>query len=146
MQYYQVVTGYTLSDVETLVAQKTHSGIFDTSSFYRRVIKGRMNIGYGFRDEQDDQYIFYSRCSSDSSALPTDKKIYPVDTIPADIRNNLVVVILMKGVDPYSQRQKTKIDISRIFGFNEGSLISESNYKLNISQPMIKAQMFYNTI
>ena len=119
IEYYQVVTGYTLSQLDSIVSGKN----LNSNGFYRRVIKGEMMIGWGFRDNDNDKYISYSTCIN--------KKI-PLDTVPTENRNNLVAVVLMKGVDPYSSRQKTKVDISKVFGLNDSTLVCESNYKLNI--------------
>jgi len=123
IEYYQVVTGYTLNDLDTVVQNNTKDNSFYDNSFYNRIIRGQMNIGWGFRDEDNDRYIDYSTCEGIS---------YVMDRIPDDIRKELSVVVLMKGVDPYSTRQKTKVDVSRIFGLQEGSLMADSRYKLNI--------------
>ena len=132
IEYYQIITGYTLNNLNKIMSTKTlsNSGALINNSFYRRVIKGEMLIGWGIRDDDDNEIIDYSTCQKNPD---TNNFIYiPIDQIPSDARENLVVAIIMKGVDPYSQRQQTKIDVSKIFGLADEQLVCESQYKLNI--------------
>lgn len=125
IEYYQVITGYTLNDLDVIMQNTLtkRDNNYYLNSFYNRVIRGQINIGWAFRDEDNKQYIDNGYCT---------QLTYVMDRITDDIRKELSVVILMKGVDPYSTRQETKIDISRIFGLKEETLITESNYKLNV--------------
>jgi hypothetical protein len=118
IEYYQVVTGYTLNDLETIIGTKT----ITEDSFYRRVVRGVTNVGYGLRDEENERVIKYSQ---------DDGVTVPLNYIPVEDRNNLVVLFLMKGVDPYSPRQLTKIDVSVPLGLPENSVVVEGRYKLN---------------
>jgi hypothetical protein len=118
IEYYQVVTGYTLSNLRTIIGTNS----INNRSFYRRVVQAGMNVGMGFRDENDDEIEYYSQ---------PDGVTRPLDYIPEEDRNNLVVLFLMKGVDPYSPRQLTKIDVSLPLGLPENSVVVEGRYKLN---------------
>jgi hypothetical protein len=118
IEYYQVVTGYTLGNLKTIIG----SSSINNRSFYRRVVQAGMNVGMGFRDEDDDEVEYYSQ---------PDGVTRPLDYIPENDRNNLVVLFLMKGVDPYSPRQLTKIDVSIPLGLPENSVVVEGRYKLN---------------
>ena len=118
IEYYQVVTGYTLANLKTIVGTSS----VNDRSFYRRIIRGEMNVGYGFRDEDNEKVI---------GNTEEDEKLNPIDYIPVEDRNNLVVLFLMKGVDPYSPRQLTKIDVSVPLGLPENSVVVEGKYKLN---------------
>lgn len=113
IEYYQVVTATTVSTVENLVKGKS----VNESSFYKRVIDGKVDGRFYYKDEVEGR----------STGTITGGKVSCVENY-----SNLVVVILMKGVDPYTTRQDTKIDISLPLGLNEGSVIVESKYKLNI--------------
>jgi len=125
IEYYQIVTGYTLLQLSQIVNGNTIDYSYYNNSFYRRVIKGEMNVAWAFRDEENDRVIGNSFCNG------VDKQI-AIDQIPQEIRNNLVAVVMMKGVDPYSPRQRTKIDVSRVFGTKEGTMVTDLEYKLNI--------------
>jgi hypothetical protein len=113
VEYLQVVTAVTVNTVLSLTNNKTLSD----SSFVSRVINGTMTIF----SKMDDRNPIEKRPPELISPLSKFENY-----------QNLVVVIAMKGVDPYSSRQTTKIDISLPLGLNYGELVVESNYKLNI--------------
>jgi hypothetical protein len=74
------------------------------SSFYKRIIDGQMTVY--FDDVKDE--------NNNAQRGKSDPPVKPLQLI--ENYQNLGVVILMKGVDPYTTRQKTKIDISKPFG------------------------------
>ena len=111
VEYLQVVTAVTVNTILSLTNNKTLSD----SSFVSRVINGTMTI---FSEMKDRDPKLKNELISPLSKFEN--------------YQNLVVVIAMKGVDPYSSRQKTKIDISLPLGLNYGELEVESDYKLNI--------------
>lgn len=119
MEYSQVITAITIGDLEKIIGTSS----VNDYGFYRRVIKGQIEVNVGYNDIDGNSQF----------KTLQDKKI-AIETIPN--YKNLVVLMLMKGVDPYSTRQKTKIDISLPFGLSEGTVIVESNYKFN--QPILK--------
>jgi hypothetical protein len=123
IEYYQVITGYTLDNLKTIVG----SNSIDSRSFYRRVVRGVTNVGYGFRNQDDE--IGDNPCTLCYSQ--DDGVTVPLDYIPENDRKNLVVLFLMKGVDPYSPRQLTRIDVSVPLGLPEDSVVVEGRYKLN---------------
>ena len=119
IEYHQVVTATTVGDIQNIVNSKTKNTTLFNSSFYNRIINGQMTVYFDkVKDENGDKI-------KDSPSTHT-----PLQTI--ENYKNLGVIILMKGVDPYTTRQKTKIDISKPFGLVDGSMVVESNYKLNI--------------
>lgn len=127
IEYHQVVTATTVGEIQNIVNSKlsTNTPLTPTidsnlfvSSFYKRIIDGQMTVYF---DNVKD---------GDNNAQRGDSSVKPLQLI--ENYKNLGVIILMKGVDPYTSRQKTKIDISKPFGLIDGSLIVESNYKLNI--------------
>ena len=121
IEYYQVITGITVGELKTIVSNKTQGNKFNTS-FYNRIITGQMNMHYLIKDANNDKRGGYTR----DEGLP---KVI-LDTF--NNSDNLVVMFLMRGVDPYTDRQTTKIDISLPMGLEENSVIVEGNYKLNI--------------
>ena len=123
IEYHQVITGITIGELETYITSTNKDNTLYDKGFYRRVIDGLMNVEWKFTNEEDDEVTGYSW---DESPYPRK----PITQIPN--YKSLVVMVLMKGVDPYSTRQKTKVDVSKIFGLNENTMVVENNYKLNI--------------
>jgi hypothetical protein len=60
----------------------------------------------------------------------TDDHVRPIYAMPD--QKQFYIVFLMRGVDPNSSRQKTKMDISKLFGYGYGKYFVESELKLNI--------------
>jgi len=119
IEYHQVVTATTVGDIQNIVNSKTKDTTLYNSSFYNRIINSQMTVYF---DNVKDK---------NNHVIPTDSStVKPLELI--ENYKNLGVIILMKGVDPYTTRQKTKIDISKPFGLVDGSMVVESDYKLNI--------------
>ena len=116
IEYHQVVTATTIGQLENLIT----AGTYNNDGFYRRVINGYILPNGTIRDFDDENerngFVLYGNNE-------------PIKTIPN--YKNIGVLILMRGVDPYSTRQKTKIDISQTMGLPYGSLIVEDYFKLN---------------
>ena len=122
IEYHQVVTATTVGAIQNIVNSKTQDATLYNSSFYNRIINGQMQVYFhNVKDENNE---------NPESDYKTPKPLTPLQLI--ENYKNLGVVILMKGVDPYTTRQKTKIDISKPFGLVDGSMVVESDYKLNI--------------
>lgn len=122
IEYYQVVTGYTLSEMDKLITNVDQNSNLYKRSFWRRVVRGVMMVGWAIQDKLELANNFWGNYTFSE----------PLSTIDKDDRDSYVVAILMKGVDPYSPRQNTKIDVSRIFGYEYGKFVCEGKYKLNI--------------
>jgi hypothetical protein len=60
----------------------------------------------------------------------TDDHVRPIYAMPD--QKQFYIVFLMRGVDPNSCRQKTQVDVSKLFGHSYGKYIVESDLKLNI--------------
>ena len=118
IEYHQVITGVTIGELQNIVGSSSVSDY----GFYRRVLKGYILPKVYYRDQNDDDRYATLQGSN-----------IPIETI--ENYENIGVLILMKGVDPYSTRQRTKIDISLPIGLNSGSIIVEGDYKLN--QPIL---------
>jgi hypothetical protein len=121
IEYYQVITGYTFPELKTIMdnnVSKQDSKIY-SNSFWTRVLDSRMLVFFGYVNNKN---------KGEKGELNE----VPIYYLPEDMLNNMEITVLMKGVDPYSPRQNTRIDISKIFGLNENTLRCESKYKLNI--------------
>ena len=119
IEYHQVVTATTVGEIQKIVNSKTPDTTLYNSSFYNRIINGQMTVYFDKVKDEDGDKI--------KGSPSTETPLQSIENY-----KNLGVIILMKGVDPYTTRQKTKIDISKPFGLLDGSMVVESNYKLNI--------------
>jgi len=123
LEYYQVITGITYSQFYS-----NFNSSFPPYSFLGRIEGNRLiyrtsiitSLGNTFFINEN---IMDTRPLSGATDLDTAN-----------------VYILFKGVDPYSTRQPTYVDLSRIFGYDYGSgPIVFGNYKLNWPiQPSLK--------
>ena len=102
LEYFQVVTATTLSNVESLVGSNSilKTYIFNKDSAYK--------------------------CIHDSTA----NKIIDKTIKEFEDYGNLKFVILTRGVDPYTPKQKIKYDLSDLFDNN--NLTVEGDYYLNV--------------
>jgi hypothetical protein len=116
IEYHQVITATTIGQLETIMGSNT----YDNNGFYRRVINGYILPQGNIRDFNDE---------SKRNNFTLFGSNEPIKTIPD--YQNIGVLILMKGVDPYSSRQKTLIDISPTMGLGYGSIVVEGDYKIN---------------
>ena len=122
IEYYQVVTGYTFSELSGVMKNNITLNKKDTNtysnSFWTRILDSNSTVFAGYVNDDNDnaKYAFNGN---------------PIYSLPKDMLNNMVIAVIMKGVDPYSPRQNTRIDVSRIFGLKENTLLCENKYKLN---------------
>ena len=116
LEYFQVITGMTYSTFKSL------NGTTLQNSLKSRYLDNEMTI---YLIEDDSPGL---NCSV--------KVITPLNTKPIESLSgydNLSVIIMNRGVDPYSSKMIVKYDLSRIFGYNTyGNVIVSGNYKLNI--------------
>ena len=109
IEYFQVITGMTASEADVLNN--------DPDSL----------LGKYFLDKE--QFIGY-RKSDGNSASVTLNSLKSI----GDTWEDYIFYFVVRGVDPYTERQNIKYDISKLFGYNLGSnVISvEGSYYLNI--------------
>jgi hypothetical protein len=120
LEYFQVITGMTYSDFKTKFNPN-----YPPYSFLGRI--------------EGDRIFYYTSQNGFAPAPYTNNteicntgKIDNNSLTGATDLNKSYVYILFRGVDPYSTRQDTTVDLSRIFGYNYGGgPIVNSNYKLN---------------
>jgi len=112
VEYFQVITGMTVNDAFNLT----------TSS--------NMNyMRYFFLDTR--QKIVY-RKSCDGN--PTESIVNPLKStsIINQAWSNFNIVFLVRGVDPFSEKQVIKYDLSRLFGRQYNNITIKGNYYLNV--------------
>jgi hypothetical protein len=119
LEYFQVITGMTYNDFKSQYNQS-----YPPYSFLGRI--------------EGDRIFYYTFTNGGlPCGLPGTElgNVALADVKPltgATDLNKSYVYILFRGVDPYSTRQETTVDLSRIFGYNYGSgPVVKSNYKLN---------------
>ena len=100
IEYFQVITGYTVNSF----TGNTNFSIADLNKFPKKYLLH--DIGFVYGDE----------CSV---GLLT-PALYPsgnaIDAIENSVRNTLEVIILTRGVDPFTPKQEIEYDLSIIFG------------------------------
>jgi len=111
MEYFQVVTGMTVGQSE----------IHTSSS---------PNINYmRFYFLQARQNIYYRKSCGNEPAVP--ELINPLQVNGSEYKN-LNVMFLVRGVDPFTEKQVIKYDISKLFGKPSGTHVVRGKYHLNI--------------
>jgi len=108
VEYFQYLTGGTIQQ---------YSGITNTTG-------GLLNK-YLFQKTQAYQY------GGVANIAPQTDYIYPIKFL--DGFQDLEIVIISRGVDPYTEKQNIRYDLSRLFGYSFGSgPIIEGSYYLNV--------------
>jgi hypothetical protein len=122
VEYFQVMTGMTRSEVNSIAAGTTNG-------LLRRYL---LDYKVGYQCEEDDQ------TDGDDHAQATVSHFYKQGDTN---ENDLVIVFATRGVDPYSPKQKMKYDLSKLFGYETSSgefddwaneVTVEGEYYLNI--------------
>jgi hypothetical protein len=120
IEYFQVITAMTYTDFvakASTPASGPGSTIL-TNGFPQRVLAHQMavNVNYLFQDGSTGTHI---------------ENITPLTSL--ENYQNQIIVILNRGVDPYSTRVNIRFDLGRIFGRVNPKFVSvEGNFKLNI--------------
>jgi hypothetical protein len=107
IEYFQVITGMTLSSFRALVPSI------------------RFSNSFGDIIESTSTIVSHYGIFSDS------KTVKPIDFIAQDKK----VLIIQRGVDPNSFKVQTKFDLSRVFGYssmNQPNCIVTGDYKVNV--------------
>jgi len=117
LEYFQAITGITVGDF-LQVANTTSQGLFPNEYLLHKI-----------------KYI-RPGCSIVGGNPPFN---YNVETIPTPALQlmtnyqNYEIIICTRGVDPHTQKQHIKYDVSRIYGYlAPGTIEVEGNYYLNV--------------
>jgi hypothetical protein len=123
IEYFQIITGMTVSKFLNL-ADTTDTTLFPTKFLQHKV-----------------RYDIFDFCGPDQIISPLlDPSTNSVTVNDFNSLTSLVdyenyeLVFIIRGVDPYSEKQNIKYDLSRIFGYNFGSNTRtfEGSYYLNV--------------
>ena len=119
LEYFQLISGYTYNQFNSLAS------FTNVNDFPYKYLKHDAVFVY-----QDGD------CNLTQAPPPANNYQYSTfNNIVEDISQfgNLEVLIVTRGVDPHSPKQKNKYDLSRIFGksFSQGPIV-EGDYYLNI--------------
>jgi hypothetical protein len=121
-EYFQVVTGMTALSADLMVdgiqvsTNPNPASQYDQSSLLRKYFLNKL------------QNIYYRDANNNNRT----ELINPL-TLIGDSWKNQEIVFLVRGVDPYSDKQNIQYDLSRLFGYSYGNgPIISGEYYLNI--------------
>jgi hypothetical protein len=126
-EYFQVITAITISDASKLWdvnSLQTFPNVINSGSVIRRM-------------RHLDVFVGYDQNGADAI-------IYPKDTFEG--WNDQFILILQRGVDPYSPKYTNEYNLGKIFGYDENNsnFIVTANTRVNI--PIQKVSLGSNTI
>ena len=135
IEYFQVITGMTAFDADTLAngikinSFPNPSAQYDASSLLRKYVLNKL------------QYIKYL----DGNNNPHFELINPL-TLNGDGWKNMGIVFLVRGVDMYTEKQDISYDLSEIFGFTTPNTVKvNGQFRLNYPiQPNSGPGPYYN--
>ena len=136
IEYFQVLTGDTYVNYQNLVSQTvTGSG---GAARWNSILNE-----YLFKKIQSARY---STVGYPSFGDGVRRNVYSTEYLEG--RDDYEIIFLTRGVDPYTEKQKIKYDLSKIFGYNYGSgPIIDGDYYLNIPiQPNTGSGNWYNNL
>jgi hypothetical protein len=114
IEYFQVVTGMTLNDLDLqtngikLNNQPNPNSQLDTTNIIRKYILNKLQ-----------RITYQDNSGSGDNGQFRNEVINPL-TIMGDSWKNLEIVFLVRGVDPYTDTQNIEYDLSRLFGYSFG--------------------------
>ena len=134
IEYFQVITGMTIGEYETL----SESTGVNTNLFHNEYLKHR--IFYEVERQSASQVIPiplgppYIATTTDDNGDPASKQVtgfIAIEQIP-NYQDDYEIVIITRGVDPYTQKQEIKYDLSLLFGYTTTNTVTVTgNYYLN---------------
>jgi hypothetical protein len=121
IEYFQVITGYTYNSFTT----NTNFDITDTTKFPKNYLFHEIGFYYPYECDL---------------ITPT---LYPpvraIDSVEVSVRNSYEVIILTRGVDPFTPKQEIQYDLSYIFGnssYGTGPIVTGQYYLNQPIQPL----------
>ncbi|MFN9956530.1 MAG: hypothetical protein ACK55I_25810, partial [bacterium] len=106
MEYFQVITGTTLANLNS----NSHPLRANTTNY------NLMNFGI----LRSAQRIYYRTSCGTNPTRYTN--INSLDAMGVQNWQKHCVLILVRGVDVYTEKQNIEYDLSRLFGFNNGTV------------------------
>jgi hypothetical protein len=144
VEYFQVITATTYNDFwnsnprispDAIPLDYIYNQPNSTNQNFFKSLKYRYTDNFQVIWQPKLRFAGYSNTNQGTTF------VYEYDYYLADIQHNiwniadqkeLVVVFLVRGVDPHSQRQTIRYDLSRLYGYDSGNIFVEGEYKLNI--------------
>tara|TARA_R110001632_G_scaffold232817_1_gene374753 strand:- start:167 stop:4933 length:4767 start_codon:yes stop_codon:yes gene_type:complete len=120
VEYFQVITTKTFNDI-----QGTPSGI----------------INRHFNDTQV-QTQYYNPDTNSYSSFVTGN---PFDLMGSNLTNNFKLVIMVRGVDVWTDRQNIKYDLSRLSGLGYGNEVVSGDFYMNVPIQKITIDKYSNS-
>jgi len=116
MEYFQVITGTTLANLNS----NSHPLRANTTNY------NLMNFGI----LRSAQRIYYrTSCGTNPTRFTN---INSLDAMGVQNWQKHCVLILVRGVDVYTEKQNIEYDLSRLFGFNNGTVKVTGNFFMNV--------------
>lgn len=110
-EYFQVITGMTVQDFLNQSPDFSVDGTFASEYLYHRIRYTYEEYGTGNSDYSQSWLALGTQC---------------------DIWNKLSIMVLVRGVDPYTDRQDTTYGLGRLFGYSNHNQVQVSGkFKLN---------------
>jgi hypothetical protein len=130
IEYFQVITGMTYSEYQQISSNQL------PNSFNIRILNGQSQIGSSrFSSSNNTDFRRVNCNESDNGYGVSNTGLLDLEPVK-NLRNyeNLRIVILNRGVDPYSPKADIEYGLGRILGYNNINQIKvRGNYRLNIS-------------
>ena len=110
VEYFQIITGGTISQFETIVGS-------NGGPLYNYILNKKQSTVWGLSNGGNRYPLIGQNSLKNYNEY-----------------ENLEILILTRGVDPYTDKQKIKYDLSKLFGFNinSGNVTVEGDYYLNV--------------
>jgi hypothetical protein len=123
IEYFQVITGMTYSSFYNL-ANTTNVGYYPLTYLLHEI-----------------EYVYEDQCFPYVNTNPLFQNLGPaIDNVEASNRNSLEVIILTRGVDPFTPKQEIEYDLSYIFGetsYGTGPIVTGEYYFNYPIQPLL---------
>jgi hypothetical protein len=128
IEYFQVITGMTMSAADSITSgvpltvledPNSPSYVQQTSLLRKYILNKVQTISY------------YPSNQLPFSLTPVNVKFNPL-TLNGNGWKNKELLFLVRGVDPYTDKQEIEYDLSLLFGYPEGTRTIKGKYLLNV--------------
>ena len=130
IEYFQVITGMTVGDYEIL----SQSVSTNTNLFHSEYLKHK--IAYEIINPCDLSVFTPSQTITstdiDGNTITLNANYFKAIEQIDKYKTQYEILIINRGVDPYTQKQTIKYDLSKIFGYTTPTRIVQGSYYLNI--------------
>ena len=147
IEYFQIITGMTIGDYENI----SESINVNTTLYHSAYLKHKISYSVYNNNGNTLSTPPTSATTEDSFGDVVTKQVNnytAIETI-ADYKTEYEIIVVVRGVDPYTQKQTIKYDLSKIFGYSttNPNTVIEGQYYINWPiQPGSLAPNTHNTI